>query len=164
MSQNEAKEAQDSIAGIAETVFQTMLGMEIAPSEAQWTADPDAVVGLVRLTGAWNGAVVLETTKEQACEFAGAFLSCPAPKQVDGDVRDVIGELTNMIGGNLKSTMARGAALSPPQVTDGAAAVAGAADRQAFAAQNGLFWVSRVEEKLTQPDESAASDGLENPR
>jgi chemotaxis protein CheX len=150
----------ESISGIAGTVFQTMLGMEIAPAEADWTPDPEAVVAQVQLTGVWNGAVVLETSKEQAREFAGAFLSCPAPPDVDGDVRDVMGELANMIGGNLKSTMAHGATLSSPQVTEGAAPE-GAVDRQAFSGSNGLFWVARVEKKVeaaTQPDELPVSD------
>jgi CheY-specific phosphatase CheX len=44
----------------------------------------------------------------------------PAPHSVSDDVRDVMGELANMIAGNLKCTLAPGIRISVPSVTDGA--------------------------------------------
>jgi chemotaxis protein CheX len=41
------------------------------------------------------------------------------PDTVDDDVRDALGELANMIGGNLKSVMATDVRLSMPSVIDG---------------------------------------------
>jgi chemotaxis protein CheX len=145
----------NSLAQIAEAVFETMLGIEIAPAEQIWEPNPEGVIALVKLTGTWNGAVTLETTKDQACDFTGAFLSLPAPDAVDGDVRDVMGELANMIGGNLKSTMAHGAHLSAPQVMAGADAEThpGAVNRQAFSgAECGTFWVARITAEKTLDD------------
>jgi chemotaxis protein CheX len=152
-----------SLAQIAESVFSTMLGIEIAPAEQPWQPNPRGVVAIVTITGTWNGAVALETTQDQACDFAGAFLSLPAPDAVDSDVRDVMGELANMIGGNLKATIAHGARLSPPRVMAAADAetLTGDVERQAFSgAECGTFWVARI----TRPAESPESPAPENPR
>jgi chemotaxis protein CheX len=65
---------------------------------------------------------------------------------VDDVVRDVLGELTNMIGGNLKCVLTRGIKLSMPAVVDGsdyALRICGAEIRQrlAFQCAEGQFWV-----------------------
>jgi CheY-specific phosphatase CheX len=52
-------------------------------------------------------------------EFAGRFLSVDPPGKVDDVVRDLLGELVNMIDGNLKRVLARGLRLSMPSVVDG---------------------------------------------
>ena len=52
-------------------------------------------------------------------EFAGRFLSVDPPGKVDDVERDLLGELVNMIGGNLKCALGRGLRLSMPSVVDG---------------------------------------------
>jgi CheY-specific phosphatase CheX len=69
------------------------------------------------------------------------------PDAVDDDVRDVLGELVNMIGGNVKSAMATGVRLSMPSVVDGddyGLRICGAEikDRLAFRFIGGDFWVT----------------------
>ncbi len=49
---------------------------------------------------------MFECDRQLACQFAGRFLSVDAPESVNDDVRDVLGELANMIGGNMKSALA----------------------------------------------------------
>jgi CheY-specific phosphatase CheX len=98
-----------------------MMDLEVAEG---WTL-PDIpaserMTSAVHLTGDWNGAVLLECDRRQACHFAGRFLSMDTPPaEVDDVVRDVLGELANMIGGNLKCIMTHGIRLSMPTVTDG---------------------------------------------
>ena len=41
------------------------------------------------------------------------------PAAIDDDVRDVMGELANMVAGNLKSLLPRGVDLSMPSVVEG---------------------------------------------
>jgi len=62
---------------------------------------------------------VIECSRLQACQFAGHILSMDPPESVDDDVRDVLGELANMIGGNLKSNFSSQVRLSMPSVMDG---------------------------------------------
>jgi CheY-specific phosphatase CheX len=70
-----------------------------------------------------------------------------APDVVDDDVRDMLGELANMIGGNMKSGMATGIRLSMPTVMDGSdydLRVCGAKvkNKLAFDCADGKFWVT----------------------
>jgi chemotaxis protein CheX len=66
---------------------------------------------------------------------------------VDDDVRDVLGELANMIGGNMKSCMPTGVRLSMPTVMEGRdydLRICGSQilERVAFHCGEGHFWVT----------------------
>ncbi len=134
------------LAQIVESVFATMMQTEVSESEAPLTGDGDRLTAAVHLAGEWNGAVMLECDRSQACRFAGRFLSVEAPSAVDNDVRDVLGELANMIGGNLKCMLSQGIHLSSPTVVDGsdyAMRICGTEMRLPFAfdCEDGLFWI-----------------------
>lgn len=135
------------LAQIVESVFGTMLSLEAGECTAQWSPSADRMTSSVHLAGDWNGAVLLECSHWQACRFAGRFLSMDPPGAVDDVVRDVLGELANMIGGNMKSALAAGLSLSMPSVTDGndyGLRVCGSEiqDRLAFDCDDGPFWVT----------------------
>lgn len=137
------------LAQIVESVFGTMLSLEAGECTAQWSPSADRMTSSVHLAGDWNGAVLLECSHWQACRFAGRFLSMDPPGAVDDVVRDVLGELANMIGGNMKCVMTRGIHLSMPSVVDGndyAVRICGAEVRTriAFRCAEGLFWVTVV--------------------
>ena len=79
----------------------------------------DRITSSVYLEGEWNGAISFECNRKHACQIARQFLASEPPEDVDADVRDVIGELANMIGGNIKSAIATDVRLSLPSVIDG---------------------------------------------
>lgn len=90
-------------------VFSTMLEMKARPEESdQPVAQPisiDGVCGGVSFTGAMTGVLYLNLSDQTAKVSTNKVLggSC----LIDDDaVNDVVGELTNMITGNLKSKMA----------------------------------------------------------
>jgi len=135
------------LAEIVESVFAAMLNLEVGECETPWFPSGDRLTAAVHLAGDWNGAVVLECDRWQACRFAGLFLSSDPPEAVDDVVRDVLGELANMMGGNLKSVLARGIHLSMPSVVDGSdygLRVCGAEvrERLAFQSAEGVFWIA----------------------
>ncbi len=134
------------LAQIVESVFGTMISLDVSESEAPWFSGGDRLTSVVHLAGDWNGAVLLECDRPQACRFAGRFLSVDPPGMVDDVVRDVLGELANMIGGNLKCALTPGIRLSSPSVVDGdySLRVCGAEieERQTFQCAEGLFWVT----------------------
>ena len=109
----------DMLEEIVQSVFITMMGLEVSPSATSTSPAGKRLTSFVQLTGEWNGAVMLECSEQQACQFAGRILAMDAPDVVDDDVRDMLGELANMIGGNMKSGMATGIRLSMPTVMDG---------------------------------------------
>jgi chemotaxis protein CheX len=132
---------------IVQSVFITMMGLEVSPSATSTTPPGKRLTSFVQLTGEWNGAVMLECSEQQACQFAGRILAMDAPEDVDDDVRDMLGELANMIGGNMKSGMATGIRLSMPTVMDGSdydLRVCGAKvkNKLAFDCADGKFWVT----------------------
>jgi chemotaxis protein CheX len=134
---------------IVESVFETMLNLEAKEHGTPWFPHEDRVTAMVHLAGDWNGAVLVECDRGQACRFTGRFLSVDPPDVVDDDVRDVLGELANMIGGNLKSILTRGIHLSMPSVVDGSSynlRVGGSDLREslAFECEEGSFWVTVI--------------------
>jgi len=109
----------ETLTQIVASVFESMMNLNVSLSERSWDCAPDHLTSFVQLTGEWEGAVLFECSQSQACQFAGRILSMEPPAKVDDDVRDMLGELANMIGGNLKSEMATGVHLSMPTVMDG---------------------------------------------
>ena len=111
--------APRELAQIVESVFESMIGLELTETLTPWFPEENRLTSAVHLAGDWSGAVLLECDRGQACRIAGRFLSMDPPETVDDVVRDVLGELANMIGGNLKCILAPGIQLSMPTVVDG---------------------------------------------
>jgi chemotaxis protein CheX len=146
----------EALAQIVESVFITMMDIEVFTSETSWRPAGDRLTSFVQLTGEWNGAVLLECSMRQACQFAGRILSMDPPDAVDDDVRDVLGELANMIGGNLKSGLPMGVRLSMPTVMDGSdfsLHICGSQvqERLAFECADGHFWVTVLSTDQNRP-------------
>jgi len=132
---------------IVGSVFSTMLGLETEEGATPWFPSSDRLTAAVHLAGTWNGTVLLECDLRQACSFAGRFLSIVRPEAVDDVVRDVLGELANMIGGNLKCVLTHGVRLSMPSVVDGSnygLRICGAEvrERLSIGCAEGLCWVT----------------------
>jgi chemotaxis protein CheX len=136
-----------ALAQIVESVFETMISLEVTECGVPWFASSDRLTSALHLAGEWSGVVLLECDRRQACRFAGRFLSMDAPDTVDDVVRDVLGELANMIGGNLKCVLTPGIRLSMPSIVDGSdysLRVCGAEvrERLAFQCVEGPFWIT----------------------
>lgn len=110
---------QEAVVQIVASVFSTMMNVEVSAVRGAWPAGEERFTSSVYLEGDWNGAVLLNCNQEQACAFAGNLLCMDPPEAVDDDVRDVLGELANVIGGNLKSVMGGDVRLSLPSVIEG---------------------------------------------
>jgi chemotaxis protein CheX len=135
------------LAQIVESVFATMMSLEVGEGGPTWYPSADRLTSAVHLAGDWNGTVLVECDRSQACRFAGRFLSVSPPDTVTDMVRDVLGELTNMIGGNLKCVLTQGVSLSTPCVVDGGADrlwIGGDGTRvqHAFQCVEGAFWIT----------------------
>ena len=102
------EELYEAICRATEQVFATMLNMEIVPGapifEHDFPGHFDGVVSFVGLAGAWLGTGGLSCNASCARRIAGSFLMMDFPT-VDDDVLDAIGELTNIIVGNVKGTI-----------------------------------------------------------
>lgn len=137
----------NELAQIVNSVFGVMMDLEASECDSQWFPGEDRLTAAVHLSGDWNGAVLVECSRVQACCFASRFLSIDPPETVDDMVRDVLGELANMIGGNLKCLLTPGMQLSMLAVVNGsdyAFRICGAKiqRRLAFQCAEGRFWVT----------------------
>jgi len=137
---------------VVQSVFGTMLRLEVNESNQPWSPGAEQLTATIHLAGDWNGVLALECGQEQACAFAARFLSMEKPERVDEVVRDVLGEMANMIGGNLKCVLAGGLKLSMPAVVDGAdhnlrVCRAGIVERLVFECVEGVFSVVVLREQ-----------------
>lgn len=108
-----------------EDVFDTMLSMEVSripPDDAMSNGGPH-IVGTVSMAGAILGNVNVHFSNQFACEITAAMLGM-STEEIDSseEVHDVIGEVCNMVGGNLKSRLCDSGftcELSIPSITAG---------------------------------------------
>jgi chemotaxis protein CheX len=139
-----------AIESIVENVFQTMMGMEVEPSEAPWPPPGELITSSISLSGSWKGVVLVECAVPEALLFTSRMIDIDAPGGLSEDVRDALGELANMVGGNLKSILPGGVELSLPSVVSGsdyrvAVCHAGHSHRWVFASPEATFSVVLVE-------------------
>jgi chemotaxis protein CheX len=112
------------LAKSTEEVFETMVFKKLSqgrPIEGDSLRPRSNVVGLVGFGGSLSGLVAFYTTLDAAQEIAGSMLGMPAA-DVNGEMPDAIGEVTNMIAGSFRLKLAeRGEtlAISIPSVTVG---------------------------------------------
>ena len=90
-------------------VFKTMLSMQLAPEDPpnrQSVTTGKHIVGTVGFGGAVMGNVNIFVSREFAREMTAAMLGVPVEEaRSDEEVNDLIGEVCNMVGGDLKSRL-----------------------------------------------------------
>lgn len=103
---------------IVTDVFESFLGEEIPQLGPKPELDSPFQAS-VSITGGWEGHVVLGCTPVMARSAAGALLQIPVGELAEDDVADAIGELANMIGGNIKGLLPGPSSLTLPVVSTG---------------------------------------------
>ena len=113
--------SSDDVAQIVREVFSSMLALEVEPIDGEISLEPigSAVAGSVGVTGATDCLISMEMQEEAARAVAGAMFGLEAPDVSDDDIADAVGELTNMVGGNIKSLLPEPSTLSLPVVAHG---------------------------------------------
>jgi chemotaxis protein CheX len=89
------------------SVFNTMLGTSLTRGEPflkDGTQPNHEISGLIGLSGKAKGMVVLSMSREVALNAAGTMLGTQL-KEINADVADAVGELTNMIAGAAKAQL-----------------------------------------------------------
>src|SRR3990170_726977 len=111
--------SQSEVQQLAADVWASALGLEVHPSGRRVTrGTPDFLTACVQITGAWQGAVVLLCSKELARRAATIMFGVGPQTVTIEHTHDALGELTNMIGGNIKALLPQPAYLSMPALAD----------------------------------------------
>jgi chemotaxis protein CheX len=115
---NHATPNDDDLRVIAEQVWSSYLDHDgMSPLILVPAEKPSAEVSAsVSVTGAWRGHVVVRCSAAAARNAAAALLGVELEDVTPDDVTDALGELANIIGGNVKSLLAEPCALSLPHV------------------------------------------------
>jgi len=108
------------IRAITQMVWTSLLGLELQPC-----GDPPApvpgrrsVAGWVEISGAWQGRIGLRCSAELAQRVAAIVFATEGRSPNDRDASDLIAELTNITGGNLKAMMPQPSRLSLPVASE----------------------------------------------
>lgn len=125
MSDINAVDLRGFVSGAMSEVFDMMLSMdiELADEGVQANVAGERIVGSVGFAGKTVGSVSIQVNEAFARSITAAMLGMEED-EIEGDeeVHDVIGELSNMIGGDLKSRLCDGGLeceLSIPSIITG---------------------------------------------
>lgn len=115
---------RQQITEIAKAVFSTMVMLEVVdryPLLAPVTTFRDTLTSMVGLAGSHSGILALHCPKGLALRITSNMLGMEVA-DIDDDVNDAMGEIANMIGGDVKHIFSPGGAdlsLSIPTVIYG---------------------------------------------
>jgi len=125
MNEIDTLDLKGFVTGSITRVFDTMLSMDVqlSDSDPQAAVDGSKIVGSVSFAGALMGSVRVHVNDAFARIITAEMLGMEV-EEIEGDeeVHDVIGELSNMVGGDLKSRLddiGLSCQLSIPSITSG---------------------------------------------
>lgn len=106
-----------TVQGIAQEAWSALVGDDEFLVPLPGGLPDDAVSSWVEIVGPWNGAVVLTTGRSTAEQLSRCLLAEHAPPVLDEeDVEDALGELANVVGGNVKAVLPGPSVLGLPEV------------------------------------------------
>jgi len=114
------KSNEDQICSMVRGVWSTQLGLEI--QNADGPATPSAtptMTAAIHLTGDFRGGIRLECSRALIRRAASIMFNLPEDQLSEDDERDVVGELTNVIAGNIKALIPGSSSISLPTIIDG---------------------------------------------
>ena len=110
-------------AGSAERVvrqlFQAMLDLEISPASVNEWGCRRPIIGIVHLSGGWDGFVLTGFEPSLAEAVASHMMFPSADLPSEEEVRDAVGEIANIVAGNLKCLIPALTHMSIPLVIEG---------------------------------------------
>ena len=102
-------ELAEIIKGSTQTVFSTMLGTELSALEAIDDPSPfmqSEVIGFIGMAGDFAGYVSIHVSRQQATDFTARLIGVDVAEVTSEDeIRDAVGEITNMIAGSMKTAL-----------------------------------------------------------
>jgi chemotaxis protein CheX len=108
---------EDTVQSIAQEAWSALIGDDEFLVPLPGGLPDDAVSSWVEVVGPWTGAVVLTCGRATAEQLSRCLLAEHAPPVLDAeDVQDGMGELANVVGGNVKAVLPGPSVLGLPEV------------------------------------------------
>jgi chemotaxis protein CheX len=106
------------IEDIVRTIWSTLVDIPIDVGGQALPTDESTVTSIVHIDGAWHGAVLLQCPMTLAKLMTNAMFQAEGEPTIE-EVGDALGELTNMVAGNVKALLPETCAISLPTVALG---------------------------------------------
>jgi len=107
---------EQTLQQVVTDVCSGMLGLELVPSEEFTCDDVDALSAVIRISGGWDSLVQVLTPRRTAVAIASSMFAMTEDELSEAEIRDAVGEIVNMVGGNLKGIVEGESSLSLPCV------------------------------------------------
>ena len=97
---------KDKIIETTKEIFSSMVMMEINVKEVMDDHGPlhDTITGMIGLAGTHKGVLAVHVPYKVAMAITSSFLMMDI-EEINEDVHDAIGEIANMLGGNVKTIL-----------------------------------------------------------
>lgn len=113
--------AEETLRRSVETIWSTVLGLPVSPGQPIPAAlSHDSLMsGSIQISGAWEGAVILDCTLPVARRAAALMFGVEIDETTNDQLEDALGELTNIISGTFKSQLPEPCLMSLPAIVQG---------------------------------------------
>lgn len=93
-----------ALSEIVTFVWQTLVGTDAEPAATSAPID-DPRIATISIGGPWTAALVVTVSAELARSYAATLLGLEVAELETDDVADALGELANVVGGNVKGML-----------------------------------------------------------
>jgi len=108
---------EETVRSIAQEAWSALIGGDEFLVPLPGGPPEDAVSSWVEVVGPWSGSVVLTCSRATAEQLSRCLLAEHAPPVLDDeDIQDGLGELANVVGGNVKAVLPGPSVLGLPEV------------------------------------------------
>jgi chemotaxis protein CheX len=110
--------ADDQIRQSVEQLWSSILGLTIEPLPSLGPALPQTglLTGCIEISGIWQGSVMIDCGTSVARKAAAIMFGVESGQTSFDQVQDTLGELTNILGGQVKALLPEPCRLSLPAV------------------------------------------------
>ncbi|MCA9179542.1 MAG: chemotaxis protein CheX [Planctomycetales bacterium] len=129
---------EDDLAAITRELFAGMLQLPFEETEAAKCVGPH-LKSSVGISGDWTGVVSVVVSEALAERIAATLFN--SDSVADGDIRDSLGEVANIVGGNVKGAIDKQCSLSLPVVEEVVGDEDGSGRWSAYQCDSELFWI-----------------------
>lgn len=112
---------EQEIISLTQYIWGATVNLDAVPLDAAAPSTPGGrtLEGVINITGAWAGALVLQVPEQVARRAAAVMFELDESATSLEDMQDAVGEITSMTGGNVKALLEGQCALSLPAVVEG---------------------------------------------
>jgi len=114
---------EDEVVQVVRSIWSSILGLDVTVESGESARErlqgQRTLTACVHITGDFEGATLVFCTAGLATRLAAVMFETPAEALSVEDVQDALGELANMVAGNIKPLFAGSSRLSLPSVVEG---------------------------------------------